>query len=267
MRVALKIAYDGRAFYGHQRQPAHRTVEGECLTALKAAKILRGAKEAFFRSASRTDRGVSAVGNVIAFNAFLRPDAVLGAFNDKTRDVWAWAIAVVPDTFHPRHAVERWYRYHLLEEYDIQALREAAAEFAGEHDVRSFTSEPPEGPLTIGRINVSEEGGVTCIDVRARSFRRGMVRRIVAAIVDHAVGEVSLDEIRASLRGSKKDFGTVPPEPLVLMDVRYDSEFQTLLKRKVRNEWRAMTDDLELRQRFLGYLWRAVKAESRRESL
>ncbi len=93
MRVALKIAYDGRAFYGHQRQPDRRTVEGECITALRSAKIIRDPTEAFFRSASRTDRGVSAVGNVIAFDASLRPDSVLGAFNDKARDVWAWAVA------------------------------------------------------------------------------------------------------------------------------------------------------------------------------
>lgn len=267
MRVAVKIAYDGRAFYGHQRQPVHRTVEGECLTALKSAKILRSPQEAFFRSASRTDRGVSAVGNVIAFNTILRPDAVVGAFNDQSRDVWAWALAVVPETFHPRHAVERWYRYHLREAADIETLREAAAEFEGEHDVQSFTSDPPERPLTIHRIDIAKEGDVTCIDVRAPSFRRGMVRRIVAAMLSCAEGEVSLEDIRTALRGAKKDFGTTPPEPLVLMDVRYDFEFQTILKPKVRDEWRAMTDDLELRQRFLGYLWRAVKAESTRENL
>src|SRR5438309_11911652 len=79
MRVALKIAYDGRAFFGHQRQPDRRTVEGECITALRSAKIMRDPTEAFFRSASRTDRGVSAVGNVIAFEASLGPDAVLAA--------------------------------------------------------------------------------------------------------------------------------------------------------------------------------------------
>src|SRR5256886_6833422 len=82
MRIALKIAYDGRAFFGHQRQPDRRTVEGECITALRSAKIMRDPTEAFFRSASRTDRGVSAVGNVIAFEASLGPDAVLAAFND-----------------------------------------------------------------------------------------------------------------------------------------------------------------------------------------
>src|SRR5437879_11855627 len=68
MRIALKIAYDGRSVFGYQRQPERRTVEGECIAALRSAKIIRDPKEAFFRSAWRTDRDVSAVGKVMACN-------------------------------------------------------------------------------------------------------------------------------------------------------------------------------------------------------
>src|SRR5207247_4191378 len=99
MRVALKTAYDGRAFFGSQRQPDRRTVEGECLVALKAAKILKDSQESFFRSASRTDRGVSAVGNVIAFNTHLPPDAVIRPFNDRSRQVRAQAEETVSNAF------------------------------------------------------------------------------------------------------------------------------------------------------------------------
>src|SRR2546426_531116 len=148
MRVALKIAYDGRAFYGHQRQPDRRTVEGECITALRSAKIMRDPTEAFFRSASRTDRGVSAVGNVIAFDAFLGPDSVLGAFNDRARDVWAWAAAAVPASFHPRHAMERWYRYVLFGDVVEPDLRAAARSFIGTHNFQAFCSEPVVAPST-----------------------------------------------------------------------------------------------------------------------
>lgn len=267
MRVALKIAYDGRAFYGHQRQPSTRTVEGECLRALRAAKILRDPREAFFRSASRTDRGVSAVGNVIAFDSSLRPDAVVGAFNDKARDVWVWAITEVPETFHPRHAIERWYRYHLSDDLPIEALRAAAKEFVGEHDFRSFTAEPPVRPFAIDRIDVARETGLFLIDVRARSFRRGLVRRIVAAMRSVALGESPLEELRDALRGAKRDFGSVPPEPLVLMDVRYDFAFRAVLKPKVRDEWRSLAEDLELRRRLFGYAWDAVNAAKAGESL
>lgn len=251
MRVALRIAYDGREFYGHQRQPVARTVEGECLAALKSSGVVADPRKAFFRSASRTDRGVSALGNVIAFDSALRPDAVLGAFNDRARGVWAWAYAAVPDGFHPRHAEERWYRYHLLEPFPIDALRSAASLFPGEHDFRWFTSDPPVGPFPIRDVAASEDGDIIVVDVRARSFRRGMIRRIVAAMLGHAQGDVTLEEIREALRGERHDFGMVPPEGLVLMEVRYGFPFQSVVKPKVLDEWRRWHADLSLRARFL----------------
>ncbi len=251
MRVALRIAYDGRGFYGHQRQPTARTVEGECLSALRQARIVADPKRAFFRSASRTDRGVSAVGNVIAFDTELRPDAVIGAFNDKSRGVWAWAYAAVPDAFHPRHAEERWYRYHLLEPLPLAALQSAAALFPGEHDFRWFTSEPPAGPLTLRTVEVSRDGEFTVVDVRARSFRRGMIRRIVSGLVGHARGDVSREAIRAALRGERHDFGMVPPEPLVLMEIRYGFDFTVRVKPKVLDEWARWYADLSFRSRLL----------------
>src|SRR2546430_10283085 len=107
MRIALKIAYDGRAFFGYQRQPDRRTVEGECIAALRSAKIIRDTKEAFFRSASRTDRGVTAVGNVIAFNTSLSAGAAIGAFNDRVRNVWGGGATEGADTFHPPDGLGR----------------------------------------------------------------------------------------------------------------------------------------------------------------
>jgi len=254
MRVALKIAYDGRLFHGHQRQRDARTVEGESLTALRSAKILRDPHESFFRSASRTDRGVSAVGNVIAFDSALRPKAVLGAFNDRARDVWAWAYAQVPERFHPRHAIERWYRYHVFEDVAVDRLREAGSLFVGEHDFRGFTSDPPTGLFMINRIDVVGETEVVVVDIRARSFRRGMVRRIVAAMLSYARGDTDLERIRYTLRGERYDFGAVAPEPLFLMDVDYGFPFSRLLQPRVFDESRRMRIEARLRLRLLNAL-------------
>ncbi len=250
MRVALKIAYDGTGFFGQQRQPDVRTVEGECIAALRAAGVFSDPREAFFRSASRTDRGVSAIGNVIAFDSPLRPDGVVGAFNDRAEDVWAWAFAEVADDFHPRHAVERWYRYHLLDATPRERLREAMALFVGEHDFRSFTTDPPRKSFAIDRVDVFYEGGATLIDIRARRFRRGMVRRMVAAGIAYARAEASLVEIQNALGGKKRDFGAVPPEPLFLMDVKYEVPFRPVLKGKALDEWRTLARESDLRLRF-----------------
>jgi len=260
MRVALKIAYDGRAFYGHQRQPDRRTVEGECLAALRAGKVLRDSNESFFRSASRTDRGVSAVGNVIAFDSAFRADAVVGVLNDHTRDVWAWAYAEVPAQFHPRHAVERWYRYHLYDDLPLDALREVGALFLGDRDFRSFTSEPPTGPFALNRLDVARDGDAIVIDIRAGSFRRGMVRRIGAAMIAFAEGKVPLDEVRAALAGARRDFGVAPAEPLFLMDVSYGFPFHVVWKGKVLDMWLSMRVDAALRLRWLHAIDRAASA-------
>jgi len=260
MRVALKIAYDGQRFFGHQRQPDRRTVEGECLEALRSAKILRDPRESFFRSASRTDRGVSAIGNVIAFNGSLRPEAVVGAFNDKARDLWAWAYAEVPATFHPRHALERWYRYHLYGDLSVEALREAGVLFPGQHDFRSFTSDPPAGSFAVTRVDVSTSPDAIVVDVRAPSFRRGMVRRIVAAMVAHAQGTAGLADIRAALAGTRHDFGSAPPEPLFLMDVSYGLPFHVVRKPKAVDEWSALRLEASLRLRWLRSLEDALSS-------
>lgn len=263
MRVALKIAYEGRSFFGHQRQPDVRTVEGECIAALRSAKIIVDATDARFRSASRTDRGVSALGNVIAFDASLPPAAVLGAFNGKARDVWAWAAAAVPDAFNPRHAEERWYRYHLFEPLPRDRLKEAAALFVGAHDFRWFSPDRPLAPLVMNAVDVTATARQTVIDVRARSFRRNLVRRIVAAMCAYAREEVRRTDLEAALRGDRHDFGSVPPEPLFLMEVRYDVAFRVLLKPKVLEEWAALRKDLELRERFLRGLEETVDRAAR----
>ncbi len=58
--MLLKFAYDGTKFYGYQRQPDKPTVEGEIISVLRDSGL-----DATIKSASRTDRGVSALGNVI----------------------------------------------------------------------------------------------------------------------------------------------------------------------------------------------------------
>lgn len=157
---------------------------------------------------------MSAIGNVIAFNTTFRPEGVVGAFNDRARDVWAWAVAEVPDTFHPRHALERWYRYHLFPTCLFLPCAGPPAFFVGTHDFSAFTPDPAKAPLTVDGIEVSRAGRAILVDIRAQSFRRAMVRRIVVAAVGHATGEIAEDEIRDALRGARPDFGTVPPEPL-----------------------------------------------------
>ena len=67
MYIAIKFAYDGRNFYGYARQPKLKTVEGELIKSLIKKEIIENTKKSCFRSASRTDKGVSAIGSVVSF--------------------------------------------------------------------------------------------------------------------------------------------------------------------------------------------------------
>ena len=114
MRYALKFAYDGSEFEGYARQSDGKTIEDEILLAMKQLGIIEYASTSKFQSASRTDRGVHAAGNVIAINTGFDKEALIPALNSKLDNIEFWALAAVDDDFNARHAKERWYRYLLL---------------------------------------------------------------------------------------------------------------------------------------------------------
>ncbi len=223
----MKIAYDGRAFHGQARQPGLRTVEGEIATALTRARAIRDLRTARFQSASRTDRGVSALGNVVAFDSSLAPIPTVRAFNGKARGVWAWAVAEVPLAFSARRARDRWYRYVLPGDHDAGRLSDALRAFVGEHDFRNFTRDRTRTELRIDGAEATREGDAVVLDFRAPRFAWNLVRRLVAAAVRVETGVGSIRDLERALRpGTRADFGLAPAEPLLLMDVRYDVEFR-----------------------------------------
>lgn len=218
--IVLRLAFDGTAFSGSQRQPDRRTVDGDLLTAL--AKV--GADVAGFRPASRTDAGVSAAGYVVAIETAFRPEALAPAVNAGLRDAWVTHWAEAPQGFDPRRAAtQRSYRYFLADEgVDAARVHAALQTFVGEHDFSAFARiEEHRSPRrTVSRVGVTREGGAVAIDVEGPSFLWNQVRRMVAAALAHARGEVSLEEIRDALAtGRGRDLGLAPPEGLVLSGI------------------------------------------------
>ena len=158
--TARRCEYDGTDFAGFQLQPNARTVQGELEAALAR---LAGGERVVVDGAGRTDTGVHATGQVIAFtyrgrltgtalqqavNALLPPDVAI-------RDVRR-----APDGFHPRYAARyREYRYTVwngprspLRErqalgmrspLNIAAMASAASVFEGRHDFSAFGGDGP----------------------------------------------------------------------------------------------------------------------------
>jgi len=156
------------------------------------------------RLASRTDAGVSALGNVAAFDTAFPPEGIVGAFNSTARDVVATGFAEAPEGFDPRHARSRWYRYLLSGDHELAALQEHAALFVGEHDFASFCREAGESVRVLNAVEVGASGSFTAVDVRAQGFLWNMVRRIVAALVALETEAAARDNVAAALRGERQ---------------------------------------------------------------
>lgn len=256
MRVAIKFAYDGTAFHGYQRQLDVRTVEGEIVRCLKKARIIDNLEKSRFRSGSRTDAGVSALGNVLALDTDFDTSRIVPAHNAYSRDVWFHSIAEVDHDFNPRIAKRRWYRYHLKRRESIERLEEVASAFVGEHDFVSFTRSEKNTTRQIDSIDLEQGDDFTVIDIKGRSFLWQMVRRIVATMERFEQGKLDLEVVRDALSGLKSDFGIARPESLFLMDVEYDFGFraQTSQLGKMGEDIEDTLFALDVKRAFLSHL-------------
>ncbi len=230
MRVALKFAYNGRNFSGYARQPGQQTIEQTLLDVLIGQMFFEDVKTSCFRTASRTDKGVSALGNVCAFDTLMSSKEVLRGISKNDSEIFLYGVHEVTADFYPRHAKQRQYRYYLLKQgLDVDFVLSAAGLFTGEHNFQNFARiEPLKNPVrVIDTIILSETKQFFILDFYAQTFLWNQIRRIVSAIRKAGEGTLSLQQILYALDHPEKkvDFQVAPSEPLLLMNVKYDFSF------------------------------------------
>ena len=219
MRVAARLGYWGPAYHGYARQPDVDTVEGDLIRALRRIRAISDPTSARLAVASRTDRGVSALANVVAFDTAISPRNLPQATLGTMHDAWLWASVPVQDTLNPRHARLRHYRYHFRRDLTMKGLREAAEFFEGEHDFTSFTVGRVAGPLKIDKIQVRRDPLFIVADFQAERFARGLVRRIAGAMEAYARHKLTKADLRGALQGHRLRTPPADPEGLFLLDV------------------------------------------------
>jgi tRNA pseudouridine38-40 synthase len=215
-RYRATVEYDGTDFAGFQVQPAARTVQGELEDAL--ARLGDGTRRRV-DGAGRTDAGVHAIGQVIAFtySGRLTADELTAALNGTLpHDVAIRDLRRAPERFHPRHAARyREYRYTVwngprspLRErtalsvrvpLDTAAMERAGSVFVGRHDFSAFGAADRQPVRTVHSVRVRRTGRLVTIDVRADAFLRGMVRRIVAVLLEVGAGKMDDSAVAAAL--------------------------------------------------------------------
>jgi tRNA pseudouridine38-40 synthase len=88
-------------------------------------------------------------------------------------------------------------------------MASAATALEGRHDFSAFGGADPQPVRTVHRIRVGRRGSVVTIDVRADAFLRGMVRRIVAALLAVGRGTLEASAVPGLLTAGKPALGGV----------------------------------------------------------
>ncbi len=243
--VLLTLAYDGAAFSGYAKQTNGRTIAGE----LEGAIATIDPKASSTRGVSRTDAGVHARGQLVAFDSTKDIDSrgwVLAINQQLPREIAVVRAARIAPTFEPRrHVLHKTYVYRILESrtrdplvdqfawrvpYRLNHLLmcEAAATIQGEHDFRAFRGSADARDETVRHIfritltAAAHDSRITELTVTGNKFLYNMIRIIAGTLVD--IGRDHLPPrafTRALASGLRKDLGiTAPPEGLVLHEIQ-----------------------------------------------
>lgn len=250
--VLLTVAYDGGPFAGFVVQPGQRTVAGELLGALRALDP----KIREIRGASRTDAGVHARGQRVAFDTSttIPPRGfALGVSRHLPDEIAVRRAAIVPEGFSPRFGNRgKRYRYLVLrdpardpflsgrawrapgrlDEAAIERAAREATDAVGTHDFGAFRASADERPVTVRTVRALTvtvdpvDPRIVRFDVEGDAFLHNMVRILVGTLVDVARGHRPPGSIaRALASRDRRDAGiTAPAEGLYLEEVMLDDE-------------------------------------------
>jgi tRNA pseudouridine38-40 synthase len=201
-------------------QVSSRTVEGEFIATCRRLSLFEDWRQAGFVSAGRTDRGVHARGQVVAFTTNA-PTRAIGTMNlQLPPDLWCSAYAIVPASFHPRYDAKlRTYRYYFSEmPPNREEMENASRHFLGIHDFSHFARVRDKSPLrNVLATRIAEEDGFVFFEVTAESFLWHQVRCMATSLLRVGYGEVSEDAIQQYLQGKiEKPLSPAPAEGLVL---------------------------------------------------
>lgn len=252
--IKLLIEYDGADYHGWQRQKDHTTLQE-----IIEDRLFRiTGEDAALISASRTDAGVHAIGQVASFktNSNLEPMTLQRALNATLpEDIRILNAEETAAAFHPRYdALSKSYFYiiantnfssaflyryawrvpytldldemkkagdSLLDRHDFSAFRGAGC--GAKSTLREITSLTIEKISSIDFMTAVINGNFIKIKVEANAFLRHMVRNIVGTLVEIGRGEMTLNSVSEAikLKDRKKTGPTAPAHGLFLEKVSY----------------------------------------------
>ncbi|MBN2137651.1 MAG: tRNA pseudouridine(38-40) synthase TruA [Sedimentisphaerales bacterium] len=242
-KIKLIVQYDGSRYSGWQIQPGKRTIQGELV---RAVSDLVGTRT-FVHGASRTDAGVSAMGQVALFeiDSPIPTENFAQAINDRLpKEIFVTETAEASRSFDlisgPASKLYRYTIYtarrrpvldlnrcwHLHATLDIEAMQAAAKLIVGRQDFKSFASGKDRRESTVRtvfRCEVTSEDKWIYIDVEGDGFLYNMVRNIVGTLVEVGIGRWQPKKITEIIDAKDRTAAgrLAPPNGLCLMWIKY----------------------------------------------
>jgi tRNA pseudouridine38-40 synthase len=217
-QILLIIEYDGSGYHGFQWQNGLPSVQKEME---KAIRKLTGERRRVI-SASRTDAGVHAKGQVVGFRTgseLSTSNLVNGLNHYLPKDIAVKAAYKVNDDFRVRRdAISRQYSYYILNSptrspiregrahrvdnpLNIAAMNQAAQRLIGQHDFASFVNGDgswlESTVRNVFRAEVERDGEMVTFRMAANSFLPHQVRTTVGTLIRVGLGRMNLDEFRS----------------------------------------------------------------------
>ncbi len=242
-RFKFELSYNGKPFFGWQRQPKQHAVQTEIENCL--AKLYQ--KEVSVVGCGRTDTGVHAhfyVLHVDLDESRYSAEILLYKMNKiLPASIVIFSISKVRNDFHARFdAVERTYRYFvhhhknpflnetsllLHQEINYDLMNKSALTLIGKKDFTSFSKLHTDVHTNFCDVReaiwVEYEHNKWYFQIRADRFLRNMVRATVGTLLEVGYGKLDVDSINSILE--KKDRceakTSVPAHGLFLWEIKY----------------------------------------------
>ncbi|MCK6547902.1 hypothetical protein L6R52_18770 [Myxococcota bacterium] len=229
----VELAYDGTAFAGFAHVPGERTV----WSTLRAALGPVAPGFAKLAAAGRTDRGVSATGQVISFISRdpVDVDVIRRAIDDAPPGaIAALDVRRVSDKFHAQFSAStRRYVYLLPDDPDVDVARldRMLCALLGRRSFRAFSRNTPPDKKTEktlldarARRVSTDDGPKLRVELAGDAFLRKQVRVLVATAVREAKSGGDDDVLVriAEARDKRETALPAPAEGLYLVRVGYE---------------------------------------------
>lgn len=241
------ISYDGTRYQGWEHQPStDMTIQGKLENVL--ARMVEDETAAVeLIGAGRTDAGVHA--KAMIANSFLDTGLEADEIRDYMNrylpdDICIKEVRIASDRFHSRYnAVGKTYRYtcftgplkpvfdrkyvyYIEETPDIESMKKAAEILKGEHDFRSFCSNPRMKKSTVrkvDRIDIVKKGAYITFTYHGTGFLQYMVRILTGTLLEVGFGKRTPESMSELLEAKdrRRAGATAPAQGLTMIGVDY----------------------------------------------